>query len=298
MTAKSLAETEIGDAVKNMHERAWEQMTLVEELGMRDGSCDMLYYDDKHVIAFELKRTLNLKVIAQAIRWLDIATCVFIATTTFLKPDAKRILEALGVGYIFVRGDKTAYIQLKPQILVADMDVWNKELQLVDKQEVAAGSKSGARSTTFTRFVARAKKFVETHPDATLRMIAMQVPHHYSSVQSCMGAMKRYAHYGIVEKFWKDPEENIVAPKEPPCFGYLVQKISTGMYASDHCGTVQFGKFNQASTTIFHSKQDATMCIERMAKRQGYGKEELKIVKIGAVDGIETTATLPAVPRT
>jgi len=286
MPSNELAEVDIGTAVKGMMDPEWSQLNRVEELGMRDGSCDMVYYDDKRVFAFELKRNLNMKVIAQAVRWLDISTAVYIATSTWLKKDARRVLEALGIGYICVLSKERAILQLKPECLVADMDVWNKELQLVDKQEIPAGTKEGPRSTVFSRFVARAKKFAEEHPDATLRMIAMQVPHHYSSIESCMGAMKRYAHYGIVDKFWKDPEEVTTIPPlaKQKVFGYLVQKISNGLYAVNHAGTIQFSKFNQNCTTVFHSKQEAVFCLERLAKRQGYGKSELKIVRIGEID--------------
>lgn len=286
MAIDELTEVDVGSAVKDMVGQEWYGMNRVEELGMRDGSCDMVYYDESRVFAFELKRKLNMKVIAQAVRWLDISTSVYIATSTWLKKDARRVLDALGIGYICVLSKERAILQLKPERLVADMDVWNKELQLVDRQEIPAGTKEGPRSTVFSRFVARAKKFTEEHPDATLRMIAMQVPNHYSSIESCIGAMKRYAHYGIVEKFWKDPDEvaSTDTGDRSRTLGYMVQKIANGLYAVDHAGTVQFSKFSPNCTTVFRSKQEATLCIERIAKRQGYSKSELKIVKIGELE--------------
>ena len=208
-----ISEVDIGKAVKDMMDEAWSGMKKVEELGMRSGSCDLVYYDDDRVFAFELKKQLNIKVMSQAVRWLDIATGVYIATSSRLTDEARNVLRALGVGYICVRPffdfltDKTVLRGIKlldPQLLVADMDVWNRELALIDRQELLAGSKDGPRSTTFSRFVARAQQFAVAHPDATLRTIALQVPNHYSSVDSCVGAMKRYAKYGIIQKFWKD----------------------------------------------------------------------------------------------
>lgn len=208
-----ISEVDIGKAVKNMMDEAWSGMKKVEELGMRSGSCDLVYYDDTRVFAFELKKQLNMKVMSQAVRWLDIATGVYIATSSRLTDEARNVLRALGVGYIRVGTfydfftDKNVLRGIKlldPQLLVADMDVWNRELALIDKQELLAGSKDGPRSTTFSRFIARAQKFALDHPEATLKMIAMQVPNHYSSTDSCVGALKRYAHYGIIQKFWKD----------------------------------------------------------------------------------------------
>lgn len=208
-----ISEVDIGKAVKNMMDEAWSGMKKVEELGMRSGSCDLVYYDDTRVFAFELKKQLNMKVMSQAVRWLDIATGVYIATSSRLTDEARNVLRALGVGYICVGTfydfftDKNVLRGIKlldPQLLVADMDVWNRELALIDKQELLAGSKDGPRSTTFSRFIARAQKFALDHPEATLKMIAMQVPNHYSSTDSCVGALKRYAHYGIIQKFWKD----------------------------------------------------------------------------------------------
>lgn len=185
----------------------FSKMKHADELGLRNGSCDLVYYDDKSVFTFELKRQFNMKVISQALRWLDISTGVYIATRTWLKPDALNILRHLGIGYICVNGspsDTFLSYQLLPQLLVADMDYWNRELKLIDRTEVPAGSKNGIRSTTFSRFIARAKMYCNEHPNATLKTIAMQVPNHYSSVQSCVGALKRYADHKIIDKFWKD----------------------------------------------------------------------------------------------
>lgn len=208
-----IAETDIGNVVKSMLDVEWStKMKKVEELGMRGGACDLIYYDDTRVFAFELKKQLNMKVISQAIRWLDIATGVYIATTSVLTDDARNVLRALGIGYIWVnpsigfenKVELIGYRILEPQYLVADMEVWNRELAIVDKQELLAGSNNGSRSTTFSRFIARAKRFCELHPDSTLKIVAANVPNHYSSIDSCVGALKRYAEHGIIEKFWKD----------------------------------------------------------------------------------------------
>lgn len=210
----NITEVDIGNAVKGMLDETWSAgMKKVEELGMRGGSCDLVYYDDHRVYAFELKKQLNMKVLAQAIRWLDIATGVFIATASPLNDSTRQVLRALGVGYICVRPfydmltEKTVLKGVKllnPQYLVADMTVWNRELELIDKQELLAGSKEGSRSTTFTRFIARAKRFCELHPEATLKMVACQVPNHYSSDDSCMQALRTYAKHGIIDQFWHD----------------------------------------------------------------------------------------------
>ena len=127
-----ISEVDIGKAVKNMMDEAWSGMKKVEELGMRSGSCDLVYYDDTRVFAFELKKQLNMKVMSQAVRWLDIATGVYIATSSRLTDEARNVLRALGVGYICVGTfydfftDKNVLRGIKlldPQLLVADMDV-------------------------------------------------------------------------------------------------------------------------------------------------------------------------------
>lgn len=206
----NMLETEVGEAVKSSE--LFGKMKYAEEIGIGSGSCDLVYYSDTKVYAIELKTKVNMKVMAQAARWLPTASKVFIACPGRPNRDARAVIRALGIGYIGVfkvfdlSTGKPAYaarILIRPMELPADLDYWLPEIHGMEKH-LEAGTKSGERSTVFSRFIARAKDFAAKHPDATLNTIAMQVKHHYASKSSCVGALKRYAKFGVIEKFWAD----------------------------------------------------------------------------------------------
>lgn len=206
----NILETDVGNAVKCSN--IFGNMSYVEEIGMQGGACDLVYYNDSKVIAIELKTKINMKVIAQAIHWLDTASKVYIACPALPNKDVRIILRALGIGYITVSVYRSieggmdkfrARVLIKPMELPADLDYWLPEIKGMDKH-LDAGTKSGSRSTVFSRFITRAKAFVEKHPGATLKTIAMQVPNHYKTQASCINALKRYEKYGIIEKFWAE----------------------------------------------------------------------------------------------
>lgn len=206
-----IPEVDVGKAVKEAN--LFKNMEFAEEVGIGTcGSCDLVYFNDGEVYTIELKKQLNLKVIAQAVRWLETATRVYVACPCSLNQDARQILRALGIGYIMVYkfqgvlSDEPKYdarIILSAEPLPGDLNFWLPELKHMDKL-LEAGTQSGSRSTTFSRFIARAKEYVAAHPDATLKEIATNVFNHYSSYYSCMNSMRKYAERGVIEKFWKD----------------------------------------------------------------------------------------------
>jgi len=206
-----ISEVEVGRAIKDAN--LFKGMEMAEEVGIGgSGSCDLVYFNDGEVIAIELKKQLNIKVIAQATRWLDTATRVYVACPCTLNNDARQVLRALGIGYIMVgeyqgilddTPQRFARIALKAEPLPGDLDFWLPELRHMDKK-LEAGTQAGSRSTSFSRFIARAKEYVQANPGATLKDIALNVQNHYSSYHSCISALRKYALVGTIEKFWDD----------------------------------------------------------------------------------------------
>lgn len=206
-----ISEVDVGKVVKEAN--LFKNMECAEEVGIGSrGSCDLVYFNDGEVFAIELKKQLNIKVMAQAVRWLETASRVYIACPCTLTNDAREVLRALGIGYIMVykyQGilddePKTgARITLTAEPLPGDLGFWLPELKHMDKK-LEAGTQSGSRSTTFSRFIARAKEYVAEHPDATLKEIAINVQNHYSSYYSCISSLRKYADHRVIEKFWKD----------------------------------------------------------------------------------------------
>ena len=206
-----LTEVDVGRAIKEAN--LFKNMEYAEEVGIgSSGSCDLVYFNDGEVYAIELKKQVNIKVMAQATRWLETASRVYVACPCTLSQDARQVLRTMGIGYIMVSefqgilDDKPklhARIALQAEPLPGNLDFWLPELKHMDKK-LEAGTQTGSRSTSFSRFIARAKEYFAEHPDATLKDIATKVPNHYSSYYSCMGALRKYAKWGIIEKCWKD----------------------------------------------------------------------------------------------
>lgn len=53
----NILETEVGEAVKSSE--LFGKMQYAEEIGIGNGSCDLVYYSDTKVIAIELKTKVN-----------------------------------------------------------------------------------------------------------------------------------------------------------------------------------------------------------------------------------------------
>ena len=96
-----LTEVDVGRAIKEAN--LFKNMEYAEEVGIgSSGSCDLVYFNDGEVYAIELKKQVNIKVMAQATRWLETASRVYVACPCTLSQDARQVLRTMGIGYIMV----------------------------------------------------------------------------------------------------------------------------------------------------------------------------------------------------
>lgn len=194
---------------------------LHEEVGISSVSCDMVYENGNEVYTIEAKTELNFKVIAQAIRWQRVVTASFIAvpvsSAKWWWDNPKRaVVEALGLGIIWVDEDKAAFARGGSQFVnplcdssdlykfPADIEFWKVCFDRIHDVEGIAGSKLCKRSTTFSRTIDALKLEAKKNPDFNLKQLLAIVPTHYSSVSSAEGAIRRYAKQGIIQQFWKE----------------------------------------------------------------------------------------------
>ena len=214
------SEVELCDKVKAAN--LFPGFRLHEEVGISGVSCDMVYEDGKRVFTIEAKMEFNFKVLAQACRWRYVATVSYIAVPWSTMRDwwhspKKVLLEELGLGIIavgeyaqFLKGydpfERDEMFSTGPKIYQypADMEYWKECFERIGKNQAAAGSRLGKRSTTFTRTIDALKLEAQKHPEYTLSQLLLEVPTHYSNISSAKGAIERYAQYGVIEKFWKD----------------------------------------------------------------------------------------------
>lgn len=221
VSAVRTSEVELCDKVKAAN--LFPGFRLHEEVGISGVSCDMVYEDGKRVFTVEAKMELNFKVLAQACRWRNVATASYIAVPWSTMRDwwhspKKVVLEELGLGLIIVSDTACFGVGYNPFNVCnmfscganegvyqfpADMEYWKTCFERIGENQTAAGSKLGKRSTTFTRTIDALKLEAQKHPEYTLSQLLIEVPTHYSNITSAKSVIKRYAKYGVIEKFWK-----------------------------------------------------------------------------------------------
>lgn len=109
-----LTEVDVGRAIKEAN--LFKNMEYAEEVGIgSSGSCDLVYFNDGEVYAIELKKQVNIKVMAQATRWLETASRVYVACPCTLSQDARQVLRTMGIGYIMV-SEFQGILDDKPQL--------------------------------------------------------------------------------------------------------------------------------------------------------------------------------------
>ena len=216
------SEVELCNVVKNSN--LFPGFTLHEEVGtdMNGNSCDMVYEKDGRVYCIEAKTQFNFDVVAQAIRWRDKATNVYIAIPASVKlpydgPKIK-VVNALEIGVIRVSACEAFFyspghnpfpegrpyyqrFMLEPR--QADMAFWRDIFASKLENSTPAGSQHGERSTPFTRSLCALKAQAIAHPEMTLKELVASVSHHWAHDDSAIHALNHYAKRGIIEKFWK-----------------------------------------------------------------------------------------------
>lgn len=158
-------------------------------------------------------------MIAQAIRWQRVVTASFIAvpvSSNWWGNPKRTVVEALGLGIIWVDGDKAEFARGcnpfdNPDWSIdriyrfpADFEFWKVCFDRIKDVDGIAGSKLCKRSTTFSRTIDALKMEAQKHPEFNLKQLLAIVPTHYSSVSSAEGAIRRYAKHGTIQKFWKE----------------------------------------------------------------------------------------------
>lgn len=218
-----MTEIDLCESIKKAN--LFPEYKLHEEVGISGVSCDLVYENGDKVFCIEAKMHLNAKVIEQACRWRNVATASFVAVPfgsvhDWFHNPKRTIIEELGLGLILAADGVARFVLDYYNPLVespyrsnngiyqypADWEYWRPCFDRIGENECPAGSKIGKRSTTFTRTIDALKIEAKKHPDYNLKQLLAIVPTHYSSIKSAEGAIRRYAKYGVVEKFWNTNE--------------------------------------------------------------------------------------------
>ena len=190
-----IKEVEMGDILVpylSMNNEVFQEVSL----GYGE-ACDLVARDkDKKVHCIEMKLRLNLEVLCQVMHWYKKADFVWIAVPYGEKKKANRLWQlfnTLSIGVILVSKDTShnVYIERNARKLNNKPFNWNEYLSKNHANDVKAGSKSGKRSTPFSRTVSRIKCYKKNNPDATIEDCLKNIKHHYANITSARNSIKK-----------------------------------------------------------------------------------------------------------
>jgi hypothetical protein len=180
----------------------WE---VFQEVAIPGGArADIVARRGRVLWAIEVKRTLGLTLLGQALAWTRRAHRVSVAVPrgrdTTARRFALRAAAAEGIGVIVARqvygGGVKVVERARPQLR---RRVLGLELHEAQKTWAEAGNASGKRWSPFAQTCKLVREVVDEHPGLTVREVVERVDHHYASVASARGALLEWARAGLLE---------------------------------------------------------------------------------------------------
>lgn len=188
-----MRETEIGAAAKAWLEgRGFE---VFQEVQTRHGRPDLVGRAGSRVVCVECKVSLGLGVIAQASRWLDLASEAWVCVPIGRRDDGRLLAEqvcrdrGIGIGELY-GWERRIVVQVEARAHDPKrLSFWDGLLHPEQKSAAPAGSSRGGHSTDWSRSVARLCEFVAANPGCTLRQAVEAIDHHYTTKASAIGSL-------------------------------------------------------------------------------------------------------------
>lgn len=200
-------ETEIAaPVVAWLRDLDWEVYQEVQLPGGR--RADIVGVRGPLVWVVEVKASVSLQLLEQAIEWLRFAHYVSIAAPPG-KWQVNRFISTVtrdyGIGAFLAHARIAGYQEpyaaehWRPE-LHRRADVSRLRSVLCDEQKstLAAGSKSGGYWTPFRSTCDALRRFLEDHPGATLKKAIDGIAHHYATPASARGSLRQWILAGKV----------------------------------------------------------------------------------------------------
>ena len=179
------------------------------------GRMDIVGKSGSIVIAVEVKKALNFKVIQQA--YDNIRSChySYIAvprSSADNNPFGLKICEHLGIGVLlyndksgYYRDNRIIYERVKPRINRKAFVQYTKNLSPDSiYKRTTPGAKSGDTVTAFSCMVDDIERHVRRHQGCTIKELFESVKHHYSSMTSARSCLVQYIDSGVIKNIRRD----------------------------------------------------------------------------------------------
>ena len=162
---------------------------------------DIVVRRKSSLMAIETKVTMNMKLWEQAFKNKRSCGYSFIAIpqNVYQKSLRKMISDmckGLNIGVIVVDFDGNVSIQYNPA-----EEIPTQPLKLYDEQKsfALAGSGGVPYFTPFKKTVSEIKKYLEEHGKSELVTVISSIDHHYSTEQSAIQSIRKYASKGVIK---------------------------------------------------------------------------------------------------
>ena len=160
---------------------------VYQEVKIHSPVADIVAIQNNLVWIIEVKNSLGLKVIDQAVKWGCYSHYVSVATPDRFQNRelVKEILEWKGIGSLVIDNYGEIYEDIKPSInrKAYTKDVL-KSLREEQKTFSPAGSKGGGYYTPFKDTCQKIRKAIENNPGITLNELLSKVKTHYRTPAS------------------------------------------------------------------------------------------------------------------
>lgn len=172
------------------------------------GRADIVAVKGVDVIVVEAKTRFSFDVVAQAVRWVRLATRVYIVT-----PPARvgkmgqdqfdllrEVMSWKSIGWFVVDRNDGRVFERKAAGRQEKANTNTLLRALAPEQESGpeAGSRGGGYYTEYRGTCNRIAEYVKAKPGATLSDVVRDVPHHYKTAASARTALTKCAEKGVI----------------------------------------------------------------------------------------------------
>jgi len=191
-------------------EMGWEVFQEVATRHGAGGRADIVARKKRLLWIVEVKRGLDLSLLAQGHEWKGRAHMVSLAYPKGKLSKTRRVAQHFagleGLGLIEV-GKKRGWGDVEDQVRVEEVArpsitrrIWSPfKLNEGQKTYAKAGNADGRFRSPFKETCKRVREVVEQQPGLTIREVVELVDHHYASKQSAQNGLRTWAGEGAIE---------------------------------------------------------------------------------------------------
>lgn len=204
-------------AVEYFKSQRYEVYTEVQAL---HGRADIVAVKGDEVVVVEAKAKFCFTVIAQAVRWTEMASKIYILTppkhrTKFTSDEWRLMREVMrwkGIGWLTLQHGGHLFRQYEAKLQEKAKPELMKGYLVPEQQSgPEAGSRGGGYHTDYRGTCNKIAAYVRANPGALLSDVLKQVSHHYKSMRSAQQSLAKCAEKGVIHGVYAERRGNDIA---------------------------------------------------------------------------------------